>query len=408
MKSLYFLYQHTNNNYYNHQMSSIIFFTLSLLFIGVYSEAYYTTPRQNCSVNVPGTVCYNGPAFDSSGQYLSCSVPGTIAITFDDSPSIYTNHILDVLKEHNMKATFFVIGKLIHANHDIIQRMIDEGHQVGSHSYDHSDLNALSDPTQAMINFEISLVNEYFTGSLANGSIPNYMRSPYGDLNSSTYDIVRNQLGYLPVNWGFLTQDTDGIQESSIIPRYQSHLGGSSGQGVNASALELITQQHDTQQMTSNTFEDLTTYLQNVFGSQGVSFVTVAECLGNTVPAYRPNPRLQSELIPTTNPPSSSDSTSFPIWAIVLIAVIGAALLFTAVTMIYRCCHHAPDPVVPLPPVLPASAPPVSVPVVITIPLSDSVAPVAPVVPIDPVVVPPPLNPITPSPAPIELSIEKA
>jgi peptidoglycan/xylan/chitin deacetylase (PgdA/CDA1 family) len=394
-------------------MSSIIFFALSLLFVRAFSDVYYTSQRENCSVNIPNSICYNGPRIDSYGQYLSCSVPGTFALTLEDGPSIYTSHILDVLKEHNMTATFFILGRSIHAYHDVIQRMVNEGHQIASHTYDHANLNILADPAQEMIDFEIALVNEYFTGPLFNGSIPNYMRSPYGNLSNFTYDIIKNQLGYLPVNWGFLTQDTDNISESSIIPRYQSRLGGSTGEGVVASALELITQQHDTQEMTSDSFEELATYLQNVFGTQGVRFVTVAECLGNIVPAYRPNPRLQSELNPTNPPSSNSTTTSFPIWAIVLIAVVGAALIFSAITVIYRCCRHTPEPPAPLPVIsapIPSPAPsapvepvpipsapvePVPIPspdVIITV-LADPIVPVL-------VTNPPPLDPITPSPAP--------
>lgn len=311
-------------------MASVKIVIFLALFIDAFAEEYYTDQKENCSVSVSGTVCYNGPRIDIYGQYLSCSVPGTIALTLEDGPSIYTEHILDVLKEHNMTATFFVVGKLIHKYHDTIQRMVNEGHQLASHTYSHADLT-LTDPEQEMINFEIALVNEYFSGSLFNGSIPNYMRYPYGNLNNFSYNIINNQLGYLPINWGFLTQDSDNISESSIIPRYQSHL-----EGVTASALNLITQQHDTQEITNDSFEDLATYLQNVFGSQGVRFVTVAECLGNIVPAYRQNPRLQNELLIVL--PSSS-TTTFPIWAIVLIVVVGVVIIGSVIVGIYNCRH---------------------------------------------------------------------
>jgi peptidoglycan/xylan/chitin deacetylase (PgdA/CDA1 family) len=246
---------------------------------------------------VRGTYCYNGPQFDSVGQYKSCSVPGTIALTFDDGPSIYTSHILDVLKEHNMKATFFVIGKKIHDNHDIIQKIVDEGHQIGSHTYHHVDLNNISvcpDPYKEMIDWEIVFVKEKFTGVLANGVIPNYMRAPHGNLNNYTYNIVRNQLGYLPMHWGFLSSDTTGIQDSEVVQIYQSFLGGPSGIGVNTSAIDLIIQQHDTMQVTSDAFEDLTTYFEHVFVSKGIHFVTVSDCLGGVVPSFRQNPRSQS------------------------------------------------------------------------------------------------------------------
>jgi peptidoglycan/xylan/chitin deacetylase (PgdA/CDA1 family) len=269
--------------------------------------------KRNCSEDVKGNFCYNGPQFDSVGQYESCSVPGTIALTFDDGPSKYTGHILDVLKEHNMKATFFFIGRKIHDFHNIVQRTVDEGHQIGSHTYHHVNLDNSTicpDPYKEMIEWENALIAENFTGQL-NGTLPNYMRPPHGALDNYTYYIVRHLLGYLPMNWGFLTGDTDEdsgknllINASGVIPIYETYLGGPYGEGVNAPLLDLITQQHDTMQATSDSFENLTIYLENIFGSQGVRFVTVADCLGNTIPAFRP--------YPNRNPPTLAISLAYP------------------------------------------------------------------------------------------------
>jgi len=61
----------------------------------------------------------------------------TVYLTFDDGPSIYTNEILDILAEYNVKATFFVIGKTDKVSKEIYQRIEDEGHAIGMHSYSH-------------------------------------------------------------------------------------------------------------------------------------------------------------------------------------------------------------------------------------------------------------------------------
>ncbi|PXY44984.1 polysaccharide deacetylase family protein [Flavobacterium hydrophilum] len=61
-----------------------------------------------------------------------------IALTFDDGPSVYTLEVLELLKKYNAKATFFCIGKNIETHPEIIQKVIDEGHFVGNHSYSHS------------------------------------------------------------------------------------------------------------------------------------------------------------------------------------------------------------------------------------------------------------------------------
>lgn len=65
----------------------------------------------------------------------------TIYITFDDGPTKLSNDILDILKEENVKATFFVIGELIKENKETLIRMNNEGHSIGLHSYTHKREN---------------------------------------------------------------------------------------------------------------------------------------------------------------------------------------------------------------------------------------------------------------------------
>ena len=63
-----------------------------------------------------------------------------ITLTFDDGPNENTLPVLDVLKKHNVKATFFCIGKNIEKHPEILKRIVDEGHIVGNHSYSHSNV----------------------------------------------------------------------------------------------------------------------------------------------------------------------------------------------------------------------------------------------------------------------------
>ncbi|GAA0180385.1 polysaccharide deacetylase family protein [Clostridium sediminicola] len=63
-----------------------------------------------------------------------------IALTFDDGPDkVYTEKLLDTLKEFNVKATFFIVAKSAAENHHIIERMITEGHSLGLHSLEHKN-----------------------------------------------------------------------------------------------------------------------------------------------------------------------------------------------------------------------------------------------------------------------------
>lgn len=60
-----------------------------------------------------------------------------VYLTFDDGPSIYTGEILDILKEYDVKATFFVVGKEGEMYEDLYKRIVEEGHTLGMHSYSH-------------------------------------------------------------------------------------------------------------------------------------------------------------------------------------------------------------------------------------------------------------------------------
>jgi peptidoglycan/xylan/chitin deacetylase (PgdA/CDA1 family) len=78
-----------------------------------------------------------------------CTVPGTVALTFDDGPHPNTDEVLNHLRNANMRATFFVNGDnfnyiLDQPGRDRINRMIREGHQIGSHTYVYFPLFILS------------------------------------------------------------------------------------------------------------------------------------------------------------------------------------------------------------------------------------------------------------------------
>lgn len=63
-----------------------------------------------------------------------------IALTFDDGPSKETENILDILKENNAKATFFIWGQRIKGREKIVKRIIEEGHEIGNHTFSHKRL----------------------------------------------------------------------------------------------------------------------------------------------------------------------------------------------------------------------------------------------------------------------------
>lgn len=255
----------------------------------------YTDQKQNCTKYVTNSFCYGEPRFDAVGQYKSCSVPGTMALTFDDGPNNNIPYILDILKLYNMKATFFLIGYNVYKFPQYVQRIVDEGHQIGCHTYTHpylSDLT-LDQLRQEFLNFENAIIQRNYGGILANHTVPTYFRAPHGAVNAEHLPIL-NEFNLLPIHWSFLNGDSYITNSSEILPLWYEHMDVN-GVGVIPSQLTPIIQQHEIQQVTYDSFANVAAYLYNVFGTQGVRFVTIAECLGNIRPPYQVTPRHQED-----------------------------------------------------------------------------------------------------------------
>lgn len=128
-----------------------------------------------------------------------CVKKGQMALTFDDGPYIYTSELLDILKANQVKATFFVVGnngakgQIQDASSGyppIIRRMVAEGHQVGSHTWSHQDLELVTAEQRRaqIVNNEIALKSIL-------GVIPTYFRPPYTSCEGACYGEL-SALGY--------------------------------------------------------------------------------------------------------------------------------------------------------------------------------------------------------------------
>ncbi len=102
-----------------------------------------------------------------------------VALTFDDGPNKSTTvPILDTLKEYNSAATFFVLGNRVSNNVDILERMLEEGSEIGNHSYNHKELTKLS---YEELMEQITKTQEAIIE--ATGYEPKLMRPTYGSYN---------------------------------------------------------------------------------------------------------------------------------------------------------------------------------------------------------------------------------
>ena len=109
-----------------------------------------------------------------------------IALTFDDGPSEWTEDVLDILAAHGARATFFVIGSVVEPRHDLLRRMIAEGHEVGNHSWSHPRLAQDCDDDRV----REELVST--TDAIANviGHAPRRFRAPRYDVDERVLEIA--------------------------------------------------------------------------------------------------------------------------------------------------------------------------------------------------------------------------
>lgn len=108
-------------------------------------EADGAAPARGGAASVPEQVRTGGPVIDASGAQPRTAGPaaGTLALTFDDGPDPeWTPKILDVLRRHHVRATFFVVGTQVAAHPELARRIVAEGHQIGIHTFTHADLAA--------------------------------------------------------------------------------------------------------------------------------------------------------------------------------------------------------------------------------------------------------------------------
>lgn len=128
-----------------------------------------------------------GMCFISFALVITYTPQKLIALTFDDGPSIYTDQLLDGLAERNAHATFFMTGEngdggtcgIKNGHEKVLERMLEEGHQLANHSYAHKDFDSLS---QEEMELEVSLVDGLIR-EIAGEDYDCFVRIPGGHWN---------------------------------------------------------------------------------------------------------------------------------------------------------------------------------------------------------------------------------
>lgn len=135
-----------------------------------------------------------------------------VALTFDDGPSPDTEGILDVLAEHHLNATFFMVGREVESFPGIAQRVFAEGHEVGNHSYSHPlYLFQRASETRDQVTRAQDVIAETI------GVRPMLARPPYG-VRTPAYFGATRALGLHTVQW-----DVAGFDWKQLSPSQIAH-----------------------------------------------------------------------------------------------------------------------------------------------------------------------------------------
>ena len=186
-----------------------------------------------------------------------------VALTFDDGPNpATTNQALDTLSKYGIKATFFVLGKNISGNEEILKRMKADGHVIGNHSWSHPVLSKLSlDEAKKQITDTEDAITKVL------GSSSKLMRPPYGAIT----DDIRNSLDLNFIMWDVDSLDWKSKNEAAILTEIQR-------QARNGSIILM----HDIHAETVNALPKIIDYLKE----QGYHFVTVPEMLNSRLKSH--------------------------------------------------------------------------------------------------------------------------
>src|SRR5690606_17734077 len=297
----------------------------SVLLLEAYVNARFTPDSSRRSGEqdlVPASVLEGGPILNTTdGQPQSYRLPTrTVALTFDDGPDPkWTAEVLRVLREHQVKGTFFVLGTQVARHPALVRRMVDEGHELGVHSFTHPNLATLPEWRRRLEYSQTQLAIAH-----AAGVRTSLLRFPYSSradaYDNADWPLLREagELGYLTV-----VNDTDSLDwarpgvDMIVANAMPSDYSGT------------ITLWHDAGGDRAQTVAALDRFIPEM-KARGYRFVTVSEGLNLALAEAGAEYRLAAH-----TPTSSADRWrgQFLVWAVRTAdgALVVLAVLFVVV-----------------------------------------------------------------------------
>src|SRR5258708_38950310 len=173
-----------------------------------------------------GAISLGYQSMAPTGQWFGrafCGLPGAncIALTFDDGPNDpHTLRLLDVLGKHDVRATFFLIGRYVKQRPDIAREIAQRGHVIGNHTFTHPRLIFLP---AARIRQEILQCGEAISDAV--GEHSNLFRPPWGGRRPGAFGLAR-QLGLEPIMWNVTGYDWNAPSVEFIEQRVARKIHG--------------------------------------------------------------------------------------------------------------------------------------------------------------------------------------
>lgn len=159
----------------------------------------------------------------NKNNFVAAMKNQSVALTFDDGPTReYTPRILEILNKNNVKATFFVVGKRVRENCDILRAIYQSGHEIGNHTDTHPYLTKINQNQQIK---EIKNLQTSVDQCLGFQYQINWFRAPYGDQNSELVETV-HKLGFNSAQWIVDTHDwkktTSSLDMQNTVMEYKN------------------------------------------------------------------------------------------------------------------------------------------------------------------------------------------
>ncbi|MBF0158162.1 MAG: polysaccharide deacetylase family protein [Magnetococcales bacterium] len=173
------------------------------------------------TIRINNRFLYPSGAVLVSTERLAQSEEQIMALTFDDGPEDRDHAIAAVLKQYDVPASFFFIGSRLSGRTALVQQLLDAGHEVGLHGYQHRMLAWMSSASQEEdFRLGVAAMNRV-------GTKPHWFRPPYGSFNATTLRMAQS-MGLETILWTIDPRDWTAISAATIARRVieQFHTGG--------------------------------------------------------------------------------------------------------------------------------------------------------------------------------------